>query len=367
MEMSTSSPTTVSRNSKLRASCDRCQDQKVKCSRDKPTCLRCIKKGSACIYSPLRPMGRPRKSQQTADEAKASPHGLRHERQRMIDDVQHQPSLAKSLPNNGTVNNDTGGGGIAGPELDCCTVILARTLRLSLATQTSFSVQQTATAAPAAEPIPQHSKMELVLEAERDFRLLKSRLFAFHTCMVHRTYSRVPCLVDPDRPVLLSLALFGERVVSIFEWGVEDVRKRGLLETSYSADATSVGAWGQSLSHGGDERVQDIGFRIADYTLGDGHFDGGQQPEHQLVSRGRALRRIVQVRIRKLLGALEGIREEAAKPVVAAMRPEWAADGADNIPVQGGVAVVMKDAVLRLMEDSIRRMERLQAQVLIHR
>lgn len=47
---------------RLRTSCDACQNLKVKCSQDKPSCRRCSKNRLDCVYSPLRRMGRPKKS-----------------------------------------------------------------------------------------------------------------------------------------------------------------------------------------------------------------------------------------------------------------------------------------------------------------
>jgi hypothetical protein len=44
---------------RYRGSCDRCQDIKVRCSKDKPVCKRCARKGVSCVYSPMRRMGRP--------------------------------------------------------------------------------------------------------------------------------------------------------------------------------------------------------------------------------------------------------------------------------------------------------------------
>lgn len=61
------SPGTTTNNTdirvKYRSSCDRCQDNKVKCGQEKPECDRCVKKRLACVYSPIRAMGRPRKYQ----------------------------------------------------------------------------------------------------------------------------------------------------------------------------------------------------------------------------------------------------------------------------------------------------------------
>ena len=47
---------------RLRTSCDRCQEAKLGCSQEKPTCRRCSRHGIPCVYSPFRRIGRPRKS-----------------------------------------------------------------------------------------------------------------------------------------------------------------------------------------------------------------------------------------------------------------------------------------------------------------
>jgi len=47
---------------KLRTSCDGCQEAKLGCSQEKPTCRRCLRHGITCVYSPFRRIGRPRKS-----------------------------------------------------------------------------------------------------------------------------------------------------------------------------------------------------------------------------------------------------------------------------------------------------------------
>ncbi|KAI0409263.1 hypothetical protein F4802DRAFT_545999 [Xylaria palmicola] len=46
---------------RFRQSCDKCQDSKIRCSRDKPSCKRCAQKRLRCVYSPLRRTGRPKK------------------------------------------------------------------------------------------------------------------------------------------------------------------------------------------------------------------------------------------------------------------------------------------------------------------
>ncbi|KAI1500605.1 hypothetical protein F5X99DRAFT_385970 [Biscogniauxia marginata] len=54
-------PASAAESLKYRLSCDRCQNTKVRCSRDKPSCRRCAQRGVSCVYSPLGRIGRPRK------------------------------------------------------------------------------------------------------------------------------------------------------------------------------------------------------------------------------------------------------------------------------------------------------------------
>ncbi|KAL5394816.1 hypothetical protein PMIN04_000383 [Paraphaeosphaeria minitans] len=46
---------------KLHAACDECRSRKLKCSGDAPACSRCEREKITCVYSPQKPMGRPRK------------------------------------------------------------------------------------------------------------------------------------------------------------------------------------------------------------------------------------------------------------------------------------------------------------------
>ena len=55
------SPTTVVEPFR-RLACDRCHKQKLRCSRDKNGCARCIKAGTRCLHSISTPGGRPRGS-----------------------------------------------------------------------------------------------------------------------------------------------------------------------------------------------------------------------------------------------------------------------------------------------------------------
>ncbi|KAM5454274.1 hypothetical protein MaudCBS49596_002288 [Microsporum audouinii] len=58
---------------KLKGSCDSCAASKVRCSKEKPTCSRCAKTGSSCLYSPARRIGRPHQHQTTTAAKRGSP------------------------------------------------------------------------------------------------------------------------------------------------------------------------------------------------------------------------------------------------------------------------------------------------------
>ncbi|RMY03913.1 hypothetical protein D0868_07223 [Hortaea werneckii] len=45
--------------------CDECRLKKLKCTGEQPACSRCVREGIQCIYSPQKPMGRPKKRQRT--------------------------------------------------------------------------------------------------------------------------------------------------------------------------------------------------------------------------------------------------------------------------------------------------------------
>ena len=52
---------------RLRVSCDFCIQSKARCSKDKPSCRRCVRKSHSCVYGVARRAGRPRKSSQATD------------------------------------------------------------------------------------------------------------------------------------------------------------------------------------------------------------------------------------------------------------------------------------------------------------
>lgn len=51
----------TSNSAKLRKTCDACQAIKTRCSRDRPSCVRCQSQNIPCHYSVSRRIGRPRR------------------------------------------------------------------------------------------------------------------------------------------------------------------------------------------------------------------------------------------------------------------------------------------------------------------
>ena len=57
-----------SRNEKLRVSCDACHLLKIKCSKTRPLCSRCLVCGSNCTYSPSARVGRRSKNKSSPED-----------------------------------------------------------------------------------------------------------------------------------------------------------------------------------------------------------------------------------------------------------------------------------------------------------
>lgn len=66
---------------KVRSTCNACQQAKIRCGHEKPSCRRCQKQNIECIYSMSRRLGRPAKKRDLADDSspRACP-GRRHEK-----------------------------------------------------------------------------------------------------------------------------------------------------------------------------------------------------------------------------------------------------------------------------------------------
>jgi hypothetical protein len=82
--MSQSQHSSLSRTEKLRSSCDSCHLSKVKCSKTRPLCSRCLVCGTDCTYSPSARVGRKKKGEHTPDYTDAPTPNSRQHDQRLI-------------------------------------------------------------------------------------------------------------------------------------------------------------------------------------------------------------------------------------------------------------------------------------------
>ena len=68
----TENPAATTRVTKLRESCDSCLVAKVKCSKTRPVCTRCLANGAACGYSPSSRAGRKNRNAAVSESSKPS-------------------------------------------------------------------------------------------------------------------------------------------------------------------------------------------------------------------------------------------------------------------------------------------------------
>lgn len=59
------SPDRLPKSVKVRSTCNACQQAKIRCSHEKPSCRRCLKHNIECIYSMSRRLGRPAKRRES--------------------------------------------------------------------------------------------------------------------------------------------------------------------------------------------------------------------------------------------------------------------------------------------------------------
>ncbi|KAK9847620.1 uncharacterized protein MYU51_018477 [Penicillium brevicompactum] len=78
---------------KLKDSCDKCSSSKVRCTKEKPHCLRCEKLGYDCFYSPARRVGRPYRSKELPLEKKDGGSNRPSTKQRMTQFIDESVGL----------------------------------------------------------------------------------------------------------------------------------------------------------------------------------------------------------------------------------------------------------------------------------
>ncbi|KAI0387179.1 hypothetical protein F5Y04DRAFT_268236 [Hypomontagnella monticulosa] len=95
------------RQPRLRASCDGCFLAKVKCSKARPICSRCLACGIECRYSPSSRAGKP-KSEHTGSTHANNPQDMQQMHHGMIDDKSMAYSTAHQTPTEHMFNFDAG-------------------------------------------------------------------------------------------------------------------------------------------------------------------------------------------------------------------------------------------------------------------
>ncbi|KAL1883168.1 hypothetical protein Daus18300_000226 [Diaporthe australafricana] len=259
---------------------------------------------------------------------------------------------------------------------DCYTAILIRTTMLEQSLPGTIATPG---------PVP---PVNLVLEAERDLRALKHRLF---TCTGHghgyghdldladdprsssrRTGPPRSCL-SSNRPVLLHLSILAERVVSM----LEDIFRASALSARAAEQQHSLQDWSwtgatQQQQHPAPLSARRVGrsFRsLLDRPCvfpipradSEGLRIGAFVVDGQV--KARALKRILQLRVRVLLVVLEGMRRGVA-PQLGSGFDQDRLDGCDPGPLEWeGSGSVMADAAGTLLEDLVRRIEALQGRM----
>lgn len=96
---------TISRTPKLRDSCDACSMAKIRCTRKKPTCTRCGKRGISCEYIATKRAGRPSRplTRGTSDVEKTPLDSLRSDIANKVH-VPSPPSSRRDTPPEGNLS-----------------------------------------------------------------------------------------------------------------------------------------------------------------------------------------------------------------------------------------------------------------------
>ncbi|KAI0971347.1 hypothetical protein F4678DRAFT_461296 [Xylaria arbuscula] len=361
---------------KSRQSCDKCQASKVRCSRDKPICKRCAQRRFACVYSPSKRTGRPRKRKTdigemevAEEEDDASPgsastnHGVSPAA--TATPCEYNDSLFRRvvdtwISDRSQMSTQVAGSSHLPSDSDCYSEVLGQTTRLEQALLRT----------------PSPPSIDLVLEAERDFNRLRHRLFACtghqHPSPIESTASQAavvphaalstePCLAT-DRPVLLGIAVLAERVVGL----LEDMFRLA-AQTSQSMDQAADVVWSSS-SGPSARRLQrsvrsvmskpcvSLGMEsYRELRLGDFPLQGQAKAD--------AMARVLKLRIKRMLSALEVL--DSAKQT--RQRGDWRKRGQPSGgPLHWGGSVAVLDTIAgTLLDDLIRRMESLQGAMVL--
>ncbi|KAI0141654.1 hypothetical protein GGR57DRAFT_403735 [Xylariaceae sp. FL1272] len=246
--------------------------------------------------------------------------------------------------------------------LDCYAALLAQTAKLEHILSKA----------------PSPSTIELVLEAERDFNSCRQRIFAcdghpktlphddtnpLTPTPPHATYAK-PCLAT-ERPVLLSLTILAERVVSL----LEDMFRQA-AQVARTVDQANDFVWSGTsgisvtstiLARRMQRSLRNVmnkpcvslemdsyrALQLGDFTI-------------QGQSKSDAMTRILKLRVKRTLTAVETLVADAS------VKPDRRIGQSLTGPLDwGGSGTAFRQMTSTLLEDLMRRMESLQGAMVL--
>ncbi|KAI0516773.1 hypothetical protein F5B22DRAFT_646512 [Xylaria bambusicola] len=406
-----------SKSPRFRLSCDRCLHDKVRCSRDKPSCRHCNHRGLDCLYSPFRPIGRPRKH-----VSEATP--IHHERSSEDDDVSSPSLFRNTLSPSNSLGTSSAATTVDGSfyELGTSVASLSQLLRstkqdsgdllrsavdvwvhshkqtpgdkppdpqqrstpevlevnypitpqsrisqeihdegncYTAILQRSAKLEKKLSEAPSSLP-----PIDLVLEAESDFSALQHSI---SKCAGHHppsTNQPIDSCLATDQPIVIGLALLAERVIGMLE-GVVRLAARSAQIMDRANDAL----WSAQEEPGiSARRLQ----RSVRNTWAKGCVTLEMEVDRNLClgtyvvqgqAKSAAMRRILRVRVQRMLHALGSLHAMAQTKRAGANTRDHRPSAS---PLDwGGSSLVLGDMGDLLLGDLKRRMESVQGAMLL--
>ena len=194
--------------------------------------------------------------------------------------------------------------------------------------------------------------VELVLRAERDFRLLKHRIF---TCREHASYGEGPSFLPANPRAVLTLSLLAERVVS-------------MLEGKFNATVSAISARAMDpnfSAHDHEARRLERCFRgfldqpcVFPVPGGKAEIRFGVH-ELGMPATARAIKAILQVRFRKMLAALLDMQGELER------QGRTQVDVGRGILDWGDSDALLRGTASDLVQNLIRRLKGLQGALVL--
>jgi hypothetical protein len=217
---------------------------------------------------------------------------------------------------------------------------------------------------------PPTPSVELVLRTERDFRVLKHRIF---TCRDYATYDEEPTFLSVKPPALLTLSLLAERVVSMLEGkfrATVSTMSARLMDPDVPTQEHELTQTPSFLTSS-NEQAAATGRRLGRSFRG--FLDqpcvfpvpGGKAEirfgVHKLgmPATARAIKAVLQVRLRKMLAALLDMQGELER------QDQTQVDVAHGLLDWGDSDALLRGTASNLVQNLIRRLEGLQGAMVL--